>query len=265
MKVYLDLILFLNFMFDLILISATGMILRRKMVIKNVVLGSLLGSLSTFMLFFPINSLVLILVKIVISMIMVLVSFGYRDYKYTCKNLFYLYTSSLILGGGMYLLNNEFSYKQEGLVFYHNGLSINFVVLIILSPLIIYLYVNQLKELKNNYSKYYNVDIYFKDGTKKEVTAFLDTGNKLNDPYKKRPIILINKNIVNIDYSNNLLLVPFDTVNSHGLLKCIIPDKIDVLGVGVYKDVLIGISEQAIKIDGVDCILHEKTLEGFVC
>ena len=164
----------------------------------------------------------------------------------------------------MYLLNIQFSYKQEGLIFYHNGLSINFIVLLILSPLIIYFYIKQIKQLKVNYSKYYNVDIYFKNGSKKSVTAFLDTGNKLSDPYKNRPIILVNENIVNIDYNNNFILVPYDTLNNHGLLKCIIPSKIEILGLGIYSNVLIGVAKKKINIDGVDCILHEKTLKGLV-
>lgn len=264
MKIYLDLILFLNFMFDLILLSSVGIILRRVISIKKLILAALLGSLTTLLLFLPINSFLLFFSKIIVSLVMVLVCFGYRDIKYTFRNLIYLYTSSMILGGGMYLINIQFNYKQEELMFYHNGLSINFIFLIIFSPFIIYFYTKQVKQLKNDYSKYYNVDIYFKDGTKQEVTAFLDTGNKLIDPYKKRPIILLNKQKINKNYLENMILVPFDTLNNQGLLKCIIPQKINIIGVGMYIDVLVGISEQKIKIDGVDCILHEKTLEGLL-
>lgn len=264
MKIYLDLILFLNFMFDFILLASVGIILKRVVVIKKLICSALIGSLTTFLLFLPINSFFLFISKLIISLLMVLISFGYRDIRYMCRNLFYLYTSSMILGGGMYLLNIQFDYKQYGLVVYNNGLSVNFIILLILSPMIIYFYIKQIKLLRVDYSKYYIVDIYFKDGTKEEVTAFLDTGNKLIDPYKGRPIILVNKQKIIKNYYDNMVLVPFDTVNSHGLLKCVIPEKIDILGVGIYTEVLVGISEQQIKIDGVDCILHEKTVEGTI-
>ena len=54
-------------------------------------------------------------------------------------------------------LNIEFSYKNNGLIFYHNGVSINVISILIISPILIYFYINEMKDLKNNYSKYYKV------------------------------------------------------------------------------------------------------------
>ena len=263
MKLYLDLVFFLNFAFDFLLLMSVSLLLRRNIKIKKILLGALIGALSVFLLFMKINSFELFIYKLVISILMVLVTFKFKNIKYTFKNIFYLYITSIVLGGFLYLLNIEFSYKQVGLVFYHNGLSINFIILLIISPLILYVYVKQALNLKNNYSNYYKVDIYLRDGTIKKVNAFLDTGNKLKDPYKRRPIILVDKNALKFSYeSNSTLLVPYDGINSHGLLKCIIPDQIYIYGVGVRKNLLIGISNEEIDIDGVDCILHTKLLEG---
>jgi len=263
MKLYLDLIFFLNFAFDFLLLMSVSLILRRNIKISRILLGSLVGAVSIFLLFLKINSFELFLYKLVISILMVLVTFKFMNVTYTLKNIFYLYIVSIVLGGFLYLLNIEFSYKQVGLVFYHNGLSINFIILIIASPIILFIYVKQALNLRNNYSNYYKVDIYLKDGTIKKVNAFLDTGNKLKDPYKKRPIILVNKKSLNFKYEElNTLLVPYDGINSHGLLKCIIPDQIYIYGVGVKTNLLIGISNEEIDIDGVDCILHTKLLEG---
>ena len=263
MKVYLDIIFIINFLFDFLLLITVGVVLRRTVTIKKILLGSLIGGISIFTLFLPLSSLTLFLIKILISILMVITTFKYRDIRYTLYNLFYLYTGSLILGGGLYLLNVQFSYRQEGLIFYHNGLSINFILLLILSPIIIYAYIKQAKILKNNYSNYYNVDIYLKDGNKTSLSAFLDTGNKLYDPYQKRPIILVNQKLFKYDYDlQNTVLVPYDTVNDHGLMKCIIPNKIDIVGVGIKRNVLIGLVNNKIKIDGVDCILHTALMEG---
>lgn len=262
MRVYVDLILVLNFGFDFILIFATAMILRRQTNLKKMIFGALLGSLTTLSLFISMSSFILFLVKIVISILMVLVSFGYSDIKYVIRNLFYLYTSSIILGGFLYLLNIEFTYKNSGLVFYYNGLSVNFIVLLVVSPVIIYFYVKQGIELKNNYSNYYNIDIYLKNGKIIEATGFVDSGNKLEDPYKKRPIILLNKSLIDVDYDkDHILLVPYDSLNNHSLLKCVVPDKIFIQGVGFKKNFLIGLSDMDIGIDGVDCILNSRIME----
>ena len=262
MKIYVDLVLLLNFGFDLILLFGVALILRRKTSLRRLLLGAFIGSVTVLSMFIEMSSLGLFFLKIVISIFMVLVVFGYHDIRYFGNNLFYLYTSSIILGGFLYFLNLQFSYKNEGLIFYFDGLSVNVIALIVLSPVIIYAYVKQGLFLKNNYSNYYNVDIYFKDGKVIPVTAFMDTGNKLEDPYKRRPIILINKELVRLDYNNQkIVLVPYEAINHHGLLKCIVPDKIFIQGIGFRKDFLVGLSNEKILIDGVDCILHSRVLE----
>ena len=265
MTVYIDLVLILNFLFDFLLLFATGVVLRRQTNLKRLAVGALIGSITIISLFIPMKSLVLFLVKVIISLVMVIITFGYKDVRYTLKNMFYLYTSSIILGGFLYFLNIQFSYKNDGLAFYFDGLSLNVIALIVLSPIIIIAYVKQLKEMKENYSNYYNIDLYLKSGEKIELTGFLDTGNKLTDPYKKRPIILINKSLIKDYYNynlNNILLVPYDSLNHQGILKCIVPDKIFIQGIGFKKNFLIGISNEKINIDGIDCILSQKVLEG---
>lgn len=263
MKIYLDLVLMLNFAFDFLLLLGVAILLRRNIKIRQVILGGIIGSLSIFILFIKINSFQLFIIKILISIIMVLITFGYKDIRYTLRNLFYLYTSSIILGGFLYYLNVEFSYKQEGLVFYHHGLSINVIFLVIFSPIIIYTYVRQGIRLKNNYAYYYQVDLYLKNHKPIKLNGFLDTGNKLQDPYHKRPIILINRKSLIYDINEfDFVLVPYNTVNNKGLLKCIIADKIYIKGVGEKTNLLVGIMEDKIKIDGINCILHYKLLEG---
>lgn len=263
MKLYLDLIFILNFFFDLALLTTVSIILKRNVKPFRLILGALFGGLSIFFLFLNINSLTLFIFKIFISILMVLITFKFQNIKYTLRNIFYLYITSILLGGFLYFLNVEFSYKQEGLIFYHNGLSINFIVLIISSPIILFLYIKQALYLKNNYSNYYKVDIYLNDGKKVLVNAFLDTGNKLCDPYKKRPIILIDNKIIKKNINKEkTILVPYDGINSHGLLKCIKPNKIYIHKIGYRTNLLIGISNESIDIDGVNCILHEKLLEG---
>lgn len=262
MKIYIDLVLFLNFGFDLILLFGVCLLLRRQTNLKRLLLGALVGSITILAMFIEMSGFMLFLIKVIISILMVLIVFGYHDIRYLFKNLFYLYTSSILLGGFLYFLNLQCSYQQEGLVFYFNGLSVNVMVLIILSPIIIYAYVKQGLELKNNYSNYYQIDIYLSDNEVIPVTAYLDTGNHLEDPYLKRPIILLNQELIDFWCGKyKMVLVPYDALNHHGLLKCIIPDKVFIQGIGFKDNILIGLSNEEIKIDGVDCIMHSKLLE----
>ena len=262
MKIYIDLVLLLNFGFDLILLFSVAILLRRQTNLKRLLLGALLGSITILSMFIQLSSSSLFLIKILISILMVITTFGYKDHRYLIKNLFYLYTSSLLLGGFLYFLDLQFSYQNEGLVFYFNGLSVNAIALIIFSPIIIYCYVKQGLHLKNHYQHYYHIDIYLKSGEVIEATAFLDTGNHLTDPYQKRPILLINKSLVSLDYQkHSVVLVPYDALNHHGLLKCIVPDKIFIQGIGFREKFLLGISNEKIKLDGVDCIMGSNLIE----
>ena len=261
-KIYLDMVLIVNFGFDLLLLFSVAIILRRQTNLKRLIIASLVGSVTILSMFIAVGSWGLFIIKVIISILMVIITFGFRDYRYTLKNLFYLYSSSIILGGFLYFINVQVSYKNTGLIFYYNGLSVNFIVMMVMSPVIIYFYIKQGLDLKNNYSNYYNIDIYLRDGRVIEATGFLDTGNKLVDPYKKRPIILLNKKLIDFSYMDiNILLVPYDSLNNHGLLKCIIPDKIFIEGVGFKDNFLVGISNEEIKLDGVDCILSSNLLE----
>lgn len=260
MTIYLDLVFILNFSFDAFLLFTIAIILKRKTSFKRILLGAFVGSFTIICLFLNLNSLTLFFIKIFFAMLMLLASFGYKNLKYTLNNLFYLYTTSILLGGFLYLINIEYSYENTGLIFYSNGLSLNFILSLILTPIILLIYIKQTKQLKNNYSNYYDVIIYFKDGQILETIGFLDTGNNLYDPIKKRPIILINKNLVKTDYQN-LVIVPYDTIDNHGLLKCIILDKIFIKGVGEATNILLGLSEKEIKIEDAQVILHKKIME----
>ena len=198
--------------------------------------------------------------KILISIFMVIISFSFKDIKYFFNNILYLYICSIVLGGFLYLLNIEFSYKNEGLVFFHNGLGINFIVLIIFSPIILYIYIRQCKSLKLNYNNYYKVNLWYKNKEYK-FNAFLDTGNKLYDPYKRRPIILVNTNKIKFKYEESII-VPYKTASGNSILKCLIADKIVIDDNYEVNCVLFGKSNEGFEIDGVNMILHSEIIGG---
>lgn len=149
MKIYLDLVLILNFFLDFMLLVSTGLILKRKINIKLITLSSLIGSLTVLLLFMDINSIELFFIKLILSIIMILLAFPKRNIKYIIYNLVIFYIVSIFLGGCLYMLNISMSYKNNGLIFFHNGLSINWILLLILSPVILFFYIKEQKMIKN--------------------------------------------------------------------------------------------------------------------
>ena len=260
MKIYVDLIILLNFFLDFLLLTSVSLILKRNTSMIRIIFGALAGAISILSLFINMSSLILFILKIVISIIMVLISFGYKGIKYTLNNLVYLYLLSIILGGTLYYVNDELSYKNYGIIFFHNGFSINILLVIILSPIIIYIYIKKSRKLKEIYSKHYEVEITFLNNKKISMTGFLDTGNNLIDPYKKRPILILDKNVLN-GYNPRCILVPINTVNKSSIMKCFRIKKIVVNGKKIKEDVLVGLSDNNFNIEGVNILLHKKIIK----
>ena len=126
MTIYVDVVLILNFLVDLMLLVTVKVTLKRNVKFYKLILASLFGSLSVLLLFIKLTSFTLFLIKVGISIIMSLIAFKFISLKYTINNLIYLYMTSTILGGFLYMLNVEFSHRQEGLIFINSGLSINY-------------------------------------------------------------------------------------------------------------------------------------------
>lgn len=240
MIIYIDLVCLLNVFLDFILLMSVSITLTRNTKLKRIILGSLIGGASTLLLFININNVILFLFKIILGIIMTLVTFGYKDIRYTFNNLFYLLTISFSVGGVMYLFLDKKIY--------------NYLFLIIGFLIVCFIYVKQSKKLKNNYNNYYHIDLYLKN-KKISLTGYLDTGNKLYDNYKHRPIILTDKKI---EYDlEDIIYVPYVSLNSESILKCIKIDKI-VINNHIFKNYLLGLSNRKFRIDGVNCLLHSK-------
>lgn len=263
MKIYVDLVILLNFFIDFLLLLSVSLLNKKNASIIRLILASFIGGISIISLFVPFNSITLFLFKLFISIIMILVSFPFKTFKEFFSNLFYLYIVSIILGGFLYYLNNELSYKNMGLIFFHNGFSINWIIIVISSPILLYLYVKNQRSYKENYANKYEVEITFLNNKKANITGFLDSGNNLYDPYYKRPIILISKSIIG-NYKPKCILVPCYTVNKESMIKCFRIKKIIINGKTIDNNVLVGISDNNFNLDGVECLLHKKIMEGLI-
>lgn len=246
MKVYIDVLFLLNFFFDLILLIGVKNILKRKTTKIKLIGGTLLGEISCIALFLPLSSISLILVKLLISSFMILISFGYKSFASFKKSMIYFYLLSVILGGITYVL--KLSFKTNS-----TDLFTNFLILLVIGPYFLVKYIKEQKNFKMDYSLRHEVEIYYKQ-KRYNYIAYLDTGNKLKDPYKKRPIILVYDKNLNFTYEDSIL-VPYKTLENEGILKCQKADKIVIDKKIHITDILIGKAQKNFNIEGVDVIL----------
>ena len=254
MTVYIDLVIIINFIIDFIILLAVDILLKRNMKIKYIIYSSLFGGFSIILLMYISSNIIILLYKIIVSMIMVIIAFKYNSFNYFNDNLFWLYIISIILGGTIYLIDNQISLSNNGIIFTKNNIKINFLFIALLSFLIIYKYVKKEKNYHNEYSNYYKINIYYGD-VKLTGMAFLDTGNNLFDPYFHYPIILVDQKL--LPKTIKTFLVPYDTLNNHNLLKVFKPKKI-IVNKKCTKKVLIGLSD--INYNGIKIILNKEII-----
>ena len=247
MTIYIDLLLLVNFLFDLLLLLTVNIALKRYSKISRLILASLFGEVTLLSLILPISSYLLIILKFILGIFLCIIAFGYKNFKYTFYNVLYLYMTSIILGGFTYYLSVEFQ-------------NINYLLLLV-SPLILYVFIKSIKALKEIKNYYYKIKIVFENGKDLELTSFLDTGNKLIDPITNKPIILINKKLLKGSINiRSPMYIPYNTINHHGLLECVKPSYIEIENKKL-KNYLIGLSEESFKLNGIDCLLNYKILE----
>ena len=145
MTIYLDLLFLLNFIYDLLLLLTVSVTLKRNTKFKRILLGSFFGAISTFIILIPLNKYLLLILKILTSVIMLIITYSFKNIKYFFNNLLYLYMTSVILAGFLYFLKLEFN-------------NLSYLISLSIAPLILYLYLKEQKNLKKVVN-YYNINI----------------------------------------------------------------------------------------------------------
>ena len=237
---YLDELIILNFIIDYLLLDTLRNLLKINISKKRIILASLVGEISLIFLFVNLNNYVLTFIKILLCLIMILVCFGFNDYKTLIKNTVYYYLLSFFLGGSLFYL------REDGLIKYKYCL--------FLIPIIINIYKYFEYDLKKILNTRYKVTIYLNNGKILYLNGYMDSGNELIEPYSNKKVIIINQEV-----DENYYLVPYSTINNTSLIKCFNPKKVYIDGIGERKDISVGVVNK--KFVGYNCLLNYKLME----
>ena len=238
---YIELVIIFNIYIDFLIIIMTSILMKEKVKTKKIILSSLLGGLSSLLLLMKITIFELLIFSVITSLIIVKISFS------KLKSLIYFYFNSILIGGIIFLFNNYFKLN----VFE------NYLILLIITPFIVITYKFKIKELKENYNFYYQIKINY-NGQNLILKTFLDSGNKLIDPYFNRPVILINEYILKND---KYFYIPYSTITESGIIKAIHLDEIEIIGLKKIKNVVVGLLPKKLMLNNIDCLLNIKLLE----
>jgi len=200
MKLYIDLIWLLNFLFDSFLLYATGFLLKRELVRKRIVLAGFVGSLAIFSPFLPWHVFASPPMKILLSFTMVLLAFGYRKLSYFLTNVGFFYLTAFVSGGALlavhYLL--RFDYRLDEPLFLANvrggGDPVSWLYVLIGFPLVLRFSrssIRRFEAMTINYRQLVPVTVEL-GPVSLALTGLIDSGNQLYEPITKRPVMIIS-------------------------------------------------------------------------
>lgn len=283
-------VFFLNVFCNFIILLLITYILKWKIPLKRLILGSIIASSSIFvMLYMDESFLHSIIWKILFSFIIIFVTFG-RRVKHHLVTTYITFIGTYILFGGV-LMMIHFIWTERDPMMNMTDQHISATFVISFFPLIAYATKKQTDYIlhkKMTYDQCYTVDLTV-GGQTVSTNGFVDTGNQLYDPLTNKPVAFMNSHLFKRLYprldwvdiqdkleDNNLYhlpkvlqerisAVPFiDITGVEQFTHVLILDKLEIQFGNdhiVWKRIPIGIHRQRLTEDNqYECLLHPAHL-----
>lgn len=294
MTVYIDIILLENLCMNYIILFATAYIMKIKISHIRIIASSSIGAVYSIMLYMqilPIYSS--IFMKIILSVVMVYISYAPKTVKIAIKQLIIFYLISFAFGGCAFALL-YFVKPQD--IFIKNGVYIGTYPLKIallggiVGFIITYIAFKIIKNKATKEEMIYKLKIKINDKTV-EVNALLDTGNKLKDPITLVPVIVIEKQKLynflpeeilenidkiiggdsdklieeNIKYMSKFRVIPYNSIGKqNGLMLGFKADEVKIIideEERTIKNTIIGIFNQSFNSQTYSALISLEIIE----
>lgn len=283
---------------DYLVLWAAGKLASLRLNKLRLALGALFGTIYAIMVFFPQFSLITSLaIKILCSVLMLVIAFVPCSGRAFLRVFLYLYIVSFAMGGSvialLYFTSSVPGYLQiyNGALVILGGVHYGWLTVgITMAILLGYGGVVFLRKASLKKTLVYRIRIAL-NSKSVEVKALLDTGNQLNEPLTKKPVIVIEadalksllpqgiieavcgKEGTNIfqfterlseDWVLRFRWIPYHSVGKSGSIWGIIPDALEIIDgekVKRYNHVVLGLLPKKINREGeYQALLHPALL-----
>ena len=280
MTVYVDVIFLENIIINYIILYVTGIISKTNIKQLKILLGSIIG--ATYAIIYYILNLKIyssFIIKIILSIIIIYVSFNPKNLKTLFKQVILFYLISFVFAGAtigiIYMVNFQNITIQNGV------LVGNYTIRTILIGIIIAYFLVMIgqKIIKTKFSKkdmICDIEVDFED-KKIKTKALIDTGNMLKEPITNTSVIVLEHTLFNdiipkqiLDNLENILggdlsKIPKDMQTEYISKFRVIPfsslGKQNGMLIGVKgKNLIVNINEEIKKIDKVIIGIYNRPL-----
>lgn len=284
MTIYIDIVILENLIMNYIILLATGIVTKNKIINTRLIIASLIGAIYSAIAYIRILKIYSnILMKILLSIIIIYIAFNPQKADKLLKDTLFFYLISFAFGGAAY----AFIYiikPQEILT--KNGMFLGIYPLktIMLGGIIAFiLIIVTYKILKSKFDSkklIYPIKIFIEKNVIK-TKAFVDTGNMLKEPITGIPVIIVERVLlynylpkqildhldeiiggdfagIPIDiqnkYISKLKLIPFKSLGKeNGMLLGIKIDKVEIIKedeINEKNNIIIGIYKKSLTKNG---------------
>lgn len=194
MIIYVDVLIFTNFIIDLLLLLFCSKLTNRQTTKKRLIAAAFVLSLFSLIIFLPnYNIFVQLILRIIPSILGVLICFKYKTLKLFLLDVFVLFSvtfcfAGLILGLNLLISSDRISVNNGAVYFDISPL------VLITSAFIFYIIILIYKKVKANNlveSKKVELELYY-IGTYAKVKALVDSGHSLTDMLTDSEVIIID-------------------------------------------------------------------------
>lgn len=193
-KVYVDVLLIINFIIDYILLAVTSFFIKKTSKIPRMCLASATGAAyAAYAFFMPFGTLLSLLFSVVVAFLMVVLAFGIKKASVLLKNTAVFFMVSAVTAGVGFSLvftgKAGQNYAINNGVFYADVDAYTILFIFTMSIITIHTATGYVKKQKIKSRYLYNVTIE-KNGRTICDTALFDSGNFLCDPITQKSVIV---------------------------------------------------------------------------
>lgn len=249
--IYIDVLICVNLLINYVVLILETKFLNLRKKRKRLILSALIGSFYSIFIFFDqLNLLISLFIKLLMSITIILIAFGFINIRSFIKSIITFYFINFVFGGIIfciwYFVSPKGIFIKNGIVYFE--ISPIFLILstvVVYFSIKIYQYFLEDNDLHNNFC---DLEI-FNSNKNIRLLAKIDTGNSLKEPFSNKPVIVAEyqllKDILPIEIKkyiqgdvedwitksnkiNSLRIIPYSTVSGEGLLPAFVPEKVTI-------------------------------------
>ena len=299
MAVYLDVIWLLNFMFDSFLLYLTALILKRDILYWRMFVGGFVGSIIILLSITPLNNFSgHPVVKLLFSIVMILIVFGFKRFKYFISGLMIFYLVTFLVGGALigthYFIQFDMDLTSSVALASIKGFGdpISWLFVVLGFPIVWHLSRKNFENIevtKIQHNQLIMVSIMI-GGQKYHFKGLVDSGNQLYDPISKMPVmfvsiykiadelppelrkmvvdselVMMGKQPISPEWENRMRIIPYKVMGrDHQLIIALKPEQIQLIHneetLTIEKGLVSFTMQKLSSDDAFQCIVHPKML-----